>query len=411
MKQIRKMSNLVAEELTEVLKANGVTLDESAFEEKVSEIVDTISKSIDEGGKGCNKTEDPDEGCNSKKDPKEGGDPTDDEDDLTEGAEVSEILMATEDSTIGDVTVSAGEFVEIDELDAEAGTATITVYDADGEVKNDGVDVPIDALDTFEDKAEEVEIDEEAETVYSVSEGIHIKGGKKVKISAAVEKLKAKLKAKKAGGVNKFTIKNGKIVKKSADQIAADKKKSKRFAKQMKKFAKKRVKSLKKSNKLNSGAESGTRKVVEGFDITSENLKFAVDEGDILSCENGTLSVIREGNTVLSGLTVENDFFDKCVAEGLVEEEKKEDPENPEEPTNEGKDVCPKCGKNPCECQNASEAAILTFRSDKGYVLVREGAEIPLGNRIRARGCLKNEGILVTSEQLDDAVNGKEVIL
>lgn len=409
MKQIRKLSNLVYEELSESLKKQGITLDESVIEERVSTIVGMVSKSIDESGD-PEKEEEVEE---TKENPE-------DDEDLTEGAEVNEILMATEDSTIGDVSVAAGEFVEIDEIDVEAGTAVITVYDEDGEVKNDGVEVPVDALDAFEDKAEEVEIDEAAETVYSVSEGIHIKGGKKVKFSAAVEKLKAKLKAKKGNGVNKFTIQNGKIVKKSADQIKADKKKSKKFAKQMKRFAKKRVKSLKKSAKLNSGTDSGSRKVTEGFDITSEGMTFAAEAGDILSYKDGALSVVREGATILSGLAVDSDFFDKCVAEGVLEG--KDCGKGCEEETDEGKthegDENPEDGEGTSECgkgkgkdEEVTEGSVLTYRSDKGYVLVKEGSEIPLGNRIRARGALKNDGILVTSEQLDDAVNGKEVIL
>jgi hypothetical protein len=389
------MSNLVAEELSESLKSQGVTLAEDVFEARVSNIVSMISKTIDEGAEEDEKDE--------KNVTEE-----DEEDELVEGANVDEILMATSDITLGDTSVAAGEFVEIDEIDAESGTVVITVYDEDGEVKADGVEITSSDLNTLEDNSEEVEVDEEAQTIYTVSEGIHIKGGKKVKVSAAVEKLKAKLKAKKGNGVNKFTIQNGKIVKKSADQIKADKKKSKKFAKQMKRFAKKRVKSLKKSNKINSGADSGSAKVTEGFDIKSEGMTFAVEAGDVISYKDGKISIVREGTTILSGLAVDGDFIGKCIAESVAEacDSEDDDNENPDESGSE-------CGsgKDDKDDDGVKEGAILTYRSNKGYCLVREGAEIPLGNRIRARGALKNEGLLVTSEQLDRAVNGEEVIL
>ena len=51
MKQIRKISNLVAEELQGVLESKGITMEEDAFEGKVSEIVDMISEAVEEGCK------------------------------------------------------------------------------------------------------------------------------------------------------------------------------------------------------------------------------------------------------------------------------------------------------------------------------------------------------------------------
>lgn len=374
MKQVRKMSNLVAEELQSVLDSQGVEVQESVFEERVSNIMEMLDAALNEG---CKKKAQ--EGCSKKE-----GCPSEEEDDIIEEVDVSDIYMATDDTTIGSVSVAAGEYVEIDEIDFDNDTVTITVYDADGEVKADGVDVPLGDINTFEEYAEEVEIDEEAEVI----EAVHIKGGKKVKVSAAVEKLRAKLKAKKGNGVNKFTIKNGKIVKKSADQLAADKKKSKVFAKQMKKFAKKRSKSLKKAAKLNAGKCSGSKKVCEGFDITSGNMTFAVEAGDVISYENGAISVVREGNTIVSGLEVSEGFIEKCVSEGVLEA----DQVSESDPVSES-------------------ASLLTYKSDKGYILVKEGSEVPLGNRIRARGHLMNEGYTVTSEMLDKAADGEVVTL
>jgi hypothetical protein len=364
MKQVRKMSNIVAEELQAVLDAKGVTVEEGVFEERVSSIMEMVSTALEEG---CG-TDDKD----------------DDENVLDEEVDVDEIYMATADATLGDVKVAAGEYVEIDEIDIENDTVTITVYDEDGEVTAEAVDVPYEDIKAFEDNAEEVEIDDENEVI----EAVHIKGGKKVKVSAAVEKLRAKLKAKKGNGVNKFTIQNGKIVKKSADQLKADKKKSKVFAKQMKKFAKKRSKSLKKAHKLNSGAGEGSKKVTEGFDIVANGMTFAAEAGDVISYEDGKITVVREGNTIISGLEVSESFIRNCIAEGVVEDE-----EDDKDKVDEGK------------------ASVLSYKNGKGYVYVKEGSETPLGNRIRARAFLTNEGYTVTSNMLDDAADGKLVVL
>ena len=372
MKQIRKISNLVAEELQEVLNANGVTMEDAAFEGRVSEIVDMISEAVDESGCGKKKRCQSSEGCGS-------------DEMLDEEVDVDEVYMATEDITVGGVQVYAGEYVEIDEIDLENDTITVTIYDVDGEVKEEEIDVPVDDIKEFEDSAEMVEVDENGE----LCEAVHIKNGKKVKVSAAVEKLRAKLKAKKGSGVNKFTIKNGKIVKKSAEQLKADKKKSKVFAKQMKKFAKKRAKSLKKFNKLNSGAGSGSVVVKEGFDITSDGMVFAVESGDIITLEEGKITVIREGATLIKGLAVSESFIETCISEGVCEPKDCKDDEE----------------------DKVDEAALLTFKSDKGFVLVKEGAEIPMGNRIRTRAFLKNEGFNVTSVMLDKASEGEVVTL
>ena len=377
MRQIRKISNLVAEELQESLKVNGVEIDESTFEEKVSSIVDIISEAVD----------------------------TESEEDLLEGVEVSELYMATQDSTLGDITVKAGEYVEIDEIDLENDTITITTYDEDGEVTNEAVDVPIEDIEKFEESAEEVEFEED-----EADEGFVIRGGKKTKVSAATQKLRKKLAAKKGNGVNKFRIKDGKIVKKSAAELKADKKKSKTFARRMKKFAKKRAKSLKKSLKLNG--KKG--KVNAGFDINADSMKVPVEEGDEIIYSGNAIDIVREGSVILSGLAVSENFFDRCVAEGVLEEkdcggkEEKED-----EGGNKGKKGKNEgCGSNSDEEDDSvDEAAVLSFQSNKGFVLVKEGSEIPMGNRVRARALLRNEGYNVTSDMLDSASAGKLVIL
>lgn len=376
MKQVRKISNLIAEELENA----GLSVNDAAFEEKVSEIVSMINESVKEQAKDADK--------------KDAGDI----EGILEEVEVSEVYMATADSKIGDVEVKANEFVEIEELDFDNGEAVISVYDEDGEVKNESVIVPFAELEAFSDSAEEVEFDEdveegaeEEEDDEEIEEAIHIKGGKKIKLTTAQEKLRKKLKAKKTGKVNKFTIKNGKIVRKSAEQIANDKKKSKTFAKRMKRFAAKRKKSMKKAQKF-------AKKVNDGFDISSNGTKISVEEGDILMMEDGLLSVLREGKPIISGVKVSENFLDRCVAEGVASEEDEELEE---------------CGDN-CkkgEDDKVDEASFLTFKAGKGYVVIKEGTERPIGNRIRARACLRNEGFDITTDMLDRASEGKMVVL
>ena len=161
MKQVRKISNLIAEELENA----GLSVNDAAFEEKVSEIVSMISESVKEQAKDADK--------------KDAGDI----EGILEEVEVSEVYMATADSKIGDVEVKADEFVEIEELDFDNGEAVISVYDEEGEVKNESVIVPFAELEAFSDSAEEVEFDEEVdegeeeeEDGEEIEEAIHIKG-------------------------------------------------------------------------------------------------------------------------------------------------------------------------------------------------------------------------------------------
>lgn len=62
------------------------------------------------------------------------------------------------------------------------------------------------------------------------------------------------------------------------------------------------------------------------------------------------------------------------------------------------------------EDKEVSES-MLTFKSGKGYCLVSEGRELQMGNRIRARAMLLNQGFEVSSEDLDKASSGQVVIL
>lgn len=60
--------------------------------------------------------------------------------------------------------------------------------------------------------------------------------------------------------------------------------------------------------------------VVEGFDISANGTIFHVEDGDVLSYEDGFLTVTRDGVEVFSNLTVSESFVSRCVAEGVVED-------------------------------------------------------------------------------------------
>ena len=118
-------------------------------------------------------------------------------------------------------------------------------------------------------------------------------------------------------------------------------------------------------------------------------MKIAVEEGDIITFnENNTVNVSRNGSSVIEGLAVSESFFDRCVDEGVIDDEDDAD-----------------------ECGKTDEAAILTYEGGKGYVLVKENARISLGNRMRARAFLTNEGYSFDSRMLDKAADGEVVTL
>lgn len=371
MKQIRKISNIVAEELEASLNAKGITMSEDAFESKVSKIVNMISEAVEKE--------------DNEADVKEALSAFFKGYEIVEGVldedvVVADIYRATTDTTIGDTDVAEGEFIQIDEIDMDNDEVSFIVYDTEGDVRIESATADYDDVEKFTEEAEIIDLEEDGEIEEAFGKQ-HIMALKKKGFSAKDIKLKEKLAAKKVGnGVNKFTIKAGKIVKKTAAQLKDSKRKSKTFARKMKRFAKKRIKSMKKNFKK-WGAK-------EGFDITSNGMKVAVEEGDILTLTDGALTITREGTEIVSGIEVSEGFIERCISEDVLE----------------GKD----CKK---EKEKADEAAILTFRSDKGFIMVREGAEVPMGNRVRARAILRNEGYEVTAEMLDNASTGKLVIL
>lgn len=365
MKQVRKISNLIAEELMAV----GMNESDELFESKVSDIVSKISEAVSEA---------------KKKEVKE-----EEEEIISEDADFG--FIALEDTSIDGHEVLADEFIEIDEVDEDENTAVITIYDVDGYEKEEDVEVSYDALSAFMDSADVFEIeDDDADEAAGMSKGEYrkiqkmkakkktAKGNKKRKKNTAAQKkaIKAMLKAAHKGGAQKKALKTRKLrAKKGFYEDKSD------------------------------GTASGT--VKEGFDISTNGMKVSVEEGDILSMnEDGTISIVREGKTVVEGLEVSENFFDRCISEGVLEGK---DCESCKEEDEHEKEVEEKKVKE--EEEKVEESSILTYKSGKGYVLVKEGSEIPMGNRMRARAFLVSEGYNVKAEDLDNAADGKLVTI
>lgn len=400
MKQIRKMSNLVAEELQCALDEKGIVLDESAFEERVSDIVSAINEAVNE-------------------------------EQITED---DKFYMATKAGKLGGKDVAEGEYVELE--DTEDGKKA-TIYDEDGNIKESDVPVDDDEAEAFTSDAEELEDDEDddvdegadcencdeeddEEVEESTEEDtdeedveeakVHIKGGKKVKMTKSeLRKKKAIVAGKKREGMKW----DG---KRFVKMTAQEKKRAKLWAKKMHKgtAAAHAKKSQKKAHKIAAGSTSGT--VTEAFDIHSDSMTFTAEAGDVITMENGMISVVREGKTMIQGLTVSEGFFDRCYEAKVLEAVTEEVDESAE--VNEGEAKADECGDAPKEGaeeekkeEKTDEASILTFKADKGYVLVREGSELPMGNRVRARATLASEGFNITSAQLDAASKGEMVTL
>ena len=355
MKQIRKISNLIAEELI----AAGMNESDELFESKVTEIINQISEAVEDAGEV--------------------------EEFVSEDFE-DVVFIATEDSDIDGHEVLADELVEVD--DEDDGTAVITIYTADGETKEEGIEVSRDALISFTDKAEVVEFEDD-----QIEEGI-----KKIAKAAFKKIKKFKDKGKTATGQ-----------KKQRHLSAARKKAIKAMLKAAHKAGaiKKALKTRKKRAKQGFYEESTVK---EGFDISTNGMKVSVEEGDIIRLgEDGTISVIRDGKVVIEGIVISENFFERCISEGVLEGKDCKECEDVEE-KKKVKESEEECEEEESE-EDVEESCILTYKSGKGYVLVKEGSEIPMGNRMRARAFLLNEGYNVSAKDLDKASDGELVTL
>lgn len=400
MRQVRKLSNLIADEL----EMQGLEVGSALFESTVSSIVKSVNEALKDADK------------------KDAGNT-----DVFEEVEEGSFYFATADTTLGDYEVNQDEIVE---LVTNGEPCVVNIYDSEGELREEGVEVSAEAFVAFVDSADEVVI-EDVEDLFDedeeeVEEGakISFKGGKKRKINA--KKAKLLLKSKEKG--EKWKVQGDKLVRRTTAEIKASKKNIKKAKKGKAKAKKNRKKAMKANESV----------VVEGFDISANGTIFHVEDGDVLSYEDGFLSVTRDGVEVFSNLTVSESFISRCISEGVVEdcedcedeeeiqegkkrkavkeddesEEEKEDikEDSDEEDSDEDDDDSEDSDDDSDEDDEVSES-LLTFRAGKGYCLVSEGRELQMGNRIRARAMLLNQGFEVSSADLDKASNGQVVVL
>ena len=399
MRQVRKLSNLIADEL----EMQGLEVGSALFESTVSSIVKSVNEALKDADK------------------KDAGNT-----DVFEEVEEGSFYFATADTTLGDYEVNQDEIVE---LVTNGEPCVVNIYDSEGELREEDVEVPAEAFVAFVDSADEVVIedveylfDEEDEEEVEVEEGakISFKGGKKRKINA--KKAKLLLKSKEKG--EKWKVQGDKLVRRTTAEIKASKKNIKKAKKGKAKAKKNRKKAMKANESV----------VVEGFDISANGTIFHVEDGDVLSYEDGFLSVTRDGVEVFSNLTVSESFISRCISEGVVEDcedcedeeeiqegkkrktvkeddESEEEKEDIKEDSDEDEDDDSEDSDDDSDEDDEVSESLLTFRAGKGYCLVSEGRELQMGNRIRARAMLLNQGFEVSSADLDKASSGQVVVL
>ena len=398
--------------IADELEMQGLEVGSALFESTVSSIVKSVNEALKDADK------------------KDAGNT-----DVFEEVEEGSFYFATADTTLGDYEVNQDEIVE---LVTNGEPCIVNIYDSEGELREEDVEIPAEAFVAFVDSADEVVIedvedlfDEEDEEEVEVEEGakISFKGGKKRKINA--KKAKLLLKSKEKG--EKWKVQGDKLVRRTTAEIKASKKNIKKAKKGKAKAKKNRKKAMKANESV----------VVEGFDISANGTIFHVEDGDVLSYEDGFLSVTRDGVEVFSNLTVSESFISRCISEGVVEdcedcedeeeiqegkkrktvkeddesEEEKEDikedsdeDDDDSEDSDEDDDDSEDSDDDSDEDDEVSES-LLTFRAGKGYCLVSEGRELQMGNRIRARAMLLNQGFEVSSADLDKASSGQVVVL
>lgn len=391
--------------IADELEMQGLEVGSALFESTVSSIVKSVNEALKDADK------------------KDAGNT-----DVFEEVEEGSFYFATADTTLGDYEVNQDEIVE---LVTNGEPCVVNIYDSEGELREEGVEVPAEAFVAFVDSADEVVI-EDVEDLFDedeeeVEEGakISFKGGKKRKINA--KKAKLLLKSKEKG--EKWKVQGDKLVRRTTAEIKASKKNIKKAKKGKAKAKKNRKKAMKANESV----------VVEGFDISANGTIFHVEDGDVLSYEDGFLSVTRDGVEVFSNLTVSESFISRCISEGVVEdcedcedeeeiqegkkrktvkeddesEEEKEDikEDSDEDDDDDSEDSEDSDEDDSDEDDGEVSESLLTFRAGKGYCLVSEGRELQMGNRIRARAMLLNQGFEVSSADLDKASNGQVVVL
>ena len=315
------------------------------------------------------------------------------------------------DTVLGGMTLYAGEIVDITKIDFEDREVEFDVYDENGNLVKDDIDAPFAEIFSFSEENDYAYDDIEEVAPLGVAllgeAKYKIRGGKKVKVNQALQKKRDKLKA--SGQNKKYKIDSeGRKVKKSAKEIKAGKMAGKRMAKNASRYNRKRAKSQKLARRL---AESAFN--FDAYDINDEsNVTIFVHEGDYVVVDEGMLSLIRDGECLIDGIEVDDDIIEEFVSEGVVSDEEATDEEIFPEDDAEIEDEDENTDENTDEDgEIVDEAHMLTHTVDSGYLLIREGKEIPLGNRIRARNFLEKNGYRVTKDMLDEAYEGSFIAL
>ena len=315
---------------------------------------------------------------------------------IAEEVVAGDSFVATEDTTIGGVEVLEDYFVVVDSVDEDG--VVIDIFDEDGEEVEREVSVPFKDFHDFAEKAEYVFVDDEDDDDdEDIDEAMY--HGKKISNADYKKIKKNKLRGRTSTGHRKL---RGRALAAARRNIKKAQRKSHTAS------AKHKAAITRKKNR----AVNASAKVTEAFDIKAGNMTFSVEEGDILRSVGNTLTVERNGVSIAEGLEISHDFLGRCIIEGVAEDC------NGTEECDEKKKVKESKGKKGCteECGTSKESkveegSVLTFRAGKGYVLIKEGSEIPMGNRVRARSMLRKCGVEIGSKQLDEASQGKMVVL
>jgi hypothetical protein len=366
--------------------------------------------------------------------------------------EVGAVLGVTEDFEFekddgSTIVVPTGSFMVLNagESDEEF---SVDIYDESSSLIEGGVVLTASDLDDLVSSGYAEEIPQDSMTLESVAEEVAGIPVNEVFVKFSHGKIKKfQLKPKKG-----YKRVGTSYVKLSASALSKMRKNAAKMGKKKQTSASKmmRRKTMKiRKAKVHAGVDmSAGYMVKEGFDLENGNKVHPLETNDIIKFQLNenkeiTLTVSRKDIEIFKDIPVEERFINECLSEMLIEnvgEEVKPDevldpkPDATEEVLDPKPDTTEEVKPDATEevkpdateevKPDATEEvkpdaieetkvveSVLKYNSQKGYVLVKDGNVQTLGNRVRARALLINEGFTVTSVILDSAFNGKDVIL
>ena len=342
---------------------------------------------------------------------------------ILEDLSVDTMLVSKNDTAVGPIPVNTGEYVTIDRIDSEENTAYITIFDVNGEIRDESVYVNLDDLKAFaaenealttEDIDEPVDGLEDATEPEEVTEGARRgarksrrsrrarrgrEDGEELEDDMGVEEGRKSRRRSRRGRDDDFEdyedepeltegrrrSRRSRRGRGDGCEDCGDEHVTESFQRRMRNFASKR--------------KVAQRKVATartGFDLQADSMTFICEAGDIMSFDGlkGTVSVTRRGQEVLRDLKVARGTYKRCLEAGVFSSTRS---------VNEGGAA----GSQSVQVRGA----MLSYKPAKGYTFIREGVETGLGSRLRARAWLSGNGYNVTPDQLDSAYAGKTVTL